>query len=86
MKVVINTINIFHIHDNKYTIDNRHNGKDAKIPCTEINESNITDFVSHVVVNEEEQNIPLIAQLKSRVQQSENEIKELLEQLNHKSK
>jgi len=83
MKVIINTINIYHIHDNKYHIDNRHNGNNAKPPSIKTGNGDNADFVSNVVVNNDEQHDPLILQLKARILQSENEIKELLDKLNN---
>lgn len=83
MKVIINTINIYHIHDNKYNIDNRCNGHSAKHSGIKIGDEDFSDFAPHVVVNDNDNHNPLILELKARILQSENEIKELLDKLNN---
>lgn len=81
MKVIINTINIYHIHDNSYHIDNRFNGHSDKQSGMKTSDIETTDFASDIVVNDDHN--PLILQLKARILQSENEIKELLDKLNN---
>jgi len=82
MKVIINTINIYHIHDNSYHIDNRCNGHSAKHSGIKTGDEDFNDFAPHVVVNDDDNHNPLILELKARILQSENEIKELLDKLN----
>ena len=85
MKVIINTINIYHIHDNSYHIDNRCNERSAKHSGIKTSEEDLNDFAPHVVVNGHDNHNPLISELKARILQSENEIKELLDKLNNES-
>ena len=85
MKVIINTINIYHIHDNRYHIDNRRNGDGGKNSGMEANDV-YTDFVPQIVVNADDQNNPLILELKARILQSENEVKDLLDKFNQNGK
>ncbi|MEO6523873.1 MAG: hypothetical protein ABIN91_19470 [Mucilaginibacter sp.] len=84
MKVTINTINFYnnvviinHVHDNK-TFANNDN-----LTINKMDEDDLSDITPHIVVNDNE-NHPLIAELEGRILQSENEKKELLEQLNEK--
>ena len=85
MKVIINTINFY----NNVVIINHPNEKKSIInsdnhPKDKTSEVDLGDITPHVVVNDNE-NHPLIAQLEARILQSENEKKELLEQLNSKA-
>ncbi len=86
MKVVINNINIYYIHKNRFynTGNNSHLNVDLGKP----KEADLTDFASCIVVNDDLQNNdnPLIEQLKQRILKSELEVKELLDQLNNENK
>ncbi len=83
MKVVINNINIYHIHNNRFynTGNNSHLNVDLGKP----KDSDLKDFASYIVVNDdvETNDNPLIEQLKQRILKSELEVKELLDQLNN---
>ncbi|WP_299288361.1 hypothetical protein [uncultured Mucilaginibacter sp.] len=85
MKVIINTINYYHIHDNSYHIDNRCNECSAKHSGIKTSDEDLHDFAPLVVVNGHDNYNPLISELKARILQSENEIKELLDKLNNES-
>ena len=85
MKVIINTINIYHIHDNSYHIDNRCNEHGAKHSGIKTSDENLSDFAPHVFVNDDDNHNPLISELKARILQSENELKELLDKVNNES-
>jgi len=80
MKVIINNISIYHIHDNKY-FNNGHNNR-LNVDYGKRPDSDLTDFSSHIVVDDGFDNDnPLVAQLKARILQSESEVKELIEKL-----
>jgi hypothetical protein len=84
MKVIINKINFY----NNVIIINHSNDKKSTINCDnypnhEMSETDFGDTIPHVVVNDNE-NHTLIAQLEARILQSENEKKELLNQLHRK--
>ena len=81
MKVIINNINIYHIHDNKCII----NGNNFKAYNGKMDDADFSGFTPHIVVNDNEDH-PLIAQLEARILQSEHEKRELLEKLNGNSK
>lgn len=85
MKVIIKTINIYHIHDNSYHIDNRCKEHSAKHSGIKTSDENLSDFTSHEVVNDDDNHNPLISELKARILQSKNELKELLNKLNDES-
>jgi hypothetical protein len=86
MKVIINNININHIHDNRFNNNgsNNHFNVDLRKP----KDTDLSDFSSCIVVNDELVNSdhPLIAQLKDRILQSEIEFRELLNELNNETK
>ncbi len=86
MKVIINTINIYHIHDNRYHIDNRRNGNSGKNSGMETNDDTYNDLVPHVVINAYDGHNPLILELKARILQCENEVKDLLDKFNKEEK
>ncbi len=86
MKVVINNINIYHIHNNRFynTGNNSHLNVDLGKP----KDSDLSGFSSCIIVNDDLENSdnPLIEQLKQRILKSEIEVKELLDQLNNENK
>jgi len=83
MKVIINNINIYHIHDNKF--NGGYNSFNAN--SDKMDDVDSSKFSLAVVVNDDINNNdhPLIAQLEARILQSEREIKELLDRLHHDS-
>ncbi|MFI5139565.1 MAG: hypothetical protein ACHQIM_17225 [Sphingobacteriales bacterium] len=81
MKVIINNINIYHIHDNKCII----NGNNFKARNGKIDDADFSGFTAHIVVNDNPGH-PLIAQLEARILESDQEKRELLEKLNCESK
>jgi len=83
MKIIINTINIYHIHDNSYNICGNHFKAKDKMDDTDLSE-----FSSAIIVNDNLNNNdhPLIAQLEVRILESEREKRELLERLHCESK
>lgn len=86
MKVIINNINIYHIHDNRFNSyggDNHFNVGLGKAKDTDLD-----DFSSCIIVNDDLVNddYPFIEQLKDRILQSEIEFKELLDKLNNETK
>jgi hypothetical protein len=78
MKVIINTINFYnnviinHVHGNKIIINR------DQISNNESCDGDLEDLTPNIIINEH----PLVAQLKARVLQSEQENRELLDQLN----
>jgi hypothetical protein len=84
MKVIINNINIYHVHDNSYHIDNRHNssGNIFKPSDSKTEEAELSDFIAHVVVNDDKDN-PLTKELEARLIQSKAELKELIDKLKY---
>ena len=87
MKVIINNINIYHIHDNRYLIDNRHNssGNIFKSSNPKPEEAELSDFTAHVLVNDDKDN-PLTKELAERLTQSKAELIELIVKLNCETK
>lgn len=87
MKVIINNINIYHIHDNRYDIDNRHNscGNIFKSSNPKPEEAELSDFTAHVLVNDDKDN-PLTKELAERLTQSKAELIELIVKLNCETK
>ena len=87
MKVIINNINIYHIHDNRYHIDNRHNssGNIFKPTSPKPDEAELRDFTVHIVVNDDK-NDSLTKELEQRLIQSRAELKELIDKLNCENK
>jgi hypothetical protein len=81
MKVIINNISIYHIHDNKYNI----NGNNFNARGGKMDDADFIGFTPHIVVNDNPGH-PLVAQLEARILQSEREKKELLEKLNSQTK
>ncbi len=83
MKVIINNISIYHIHDNKY-FNNGHNNR-LNVDYGKRQDADLTDFSSHIVVDDgfDNNDNPLVSQLKARILQSESEVKELIEKLNN---
>lgn len=84
MKIIINTINIYHIHDNNYNTCGYH----FKANRDKMDDTDLRKFSPAVVVNENLNNNdhPLIAQLEARMLESEREKKELLDWLHRESK
>jgi len=87
MKVIINNINIYHIHDNRYHIDNRHNcnGNIFNPSNPKPEEAELSDFTAHVVVNDDKDN-PLTKELAERLVKSKEELIELIDKLNCENK
>ena len=86
MKVIINNINIYHIHDNRFY--NNGSNNHLNVDLMKQKEVDLSGYSSCIVVNDDlakEEN-PLIAQLKERILKSELEVRELLEQLNNENK
>ncbi|MET3978077.1 hypothetical protein ABIB62_000643 [Mucilaginibacter sp. UYP25] len=83
MKVIINNINIYHIHDIKFNGGNN----SFNINSDKIGDADLSKFYPTVVVNENINNNdhPLIAQLEACILQSEREKKQLLDQLHNES-
>ena len=53
MEVIINNINIYHINDNRYHINNRHNSSGIFLSHPKLVEGNLSDFTTHIVVNDD---------------------------------
>jgi hypothetical protein len=85
MKIIINNISIYHIHDNKYYNNGQNNH--LNVGVGKVDRADPTDFCSHVVVNDNivKDNQPLITELRERILQSELEVKELLDKLNNET-
>ncbi len=86
MKVIINNINIYHIHDNRFY--NNGSNNHLNVDLGKPKDTDLNGFASCIVVNDDLDNKdnPLIAQLKERILKSELEVKELLDQLNNENK
>ncbi len=86
MKIIINNINIYHIHNNCFY--NTGNNSHLNVALGKAKEADLNDFSSCIIVNDDLQNNdnPLIEQLKQRILKSELELKELLDQLNNEKK
>jgi len=84
MKVIINNINIYHIHDIKFNGGNN----SFNINSDKMDDADLSKFSPAVIVNENINNNdhPLIAQLEARILQSEREKKQLLDRLHYDSK
>ena len=78
MKIIINTINIYNIHDTTYNFSGNHfksrNGK--------MDDTDLSELTTHVMMNDNA-NHPLIARLEARILAVEQEKQELLEKLNN---
>jgi|GEM_PF-2171672 len=86
MKVINNTINFYnnvviinHVHDNKTFV----NSDDLTIVKTE--KDDLSNLTPRIVINDNNEH-PLIARLKARILQVENEKRELLDLLNNENK
>ncbi|WCT12288.1 hypothetical protein [Mucilaginibacter jinjuensis] len=86
MKVIINNINIYHIHDNRYY--NNGINSELNVGYGKMEDADLTEDFSQIIVNDDLNNddSPLIAQLKERILQSEIEVKQLLDQMNSETK
>jgi hypothetical protein len=86
MKVIINNINIYHIHDNRFY--NNGNNSHLNVDLGKSKDADLSDYTSCIIVNDDLENndTPLIAQLKERILKSELEVKELLDQLSNENK
>jgi hypothetical protein len=81
MKIIINTINIYNIHDITYNISGNHfKSRDGKM-----DETDLSEFATSIVMNDNA-NHPLIARLEARILAVEQEKQELLEKLNNENK
>jgi hypothetical protein len=81
MKIIINTINIYNIHDITYNISsNNFKSRNGKMDDTDLSE-----FPTPIMMNDNV-NHPLIARLEARILASEQEKQELLEELNNENK
>ena len=67
MKVIINNINIYHIHDNKYYNNGQNNHLNVGVDQTVCTDP--SDFCSHIIINDNivADNQPLITQLRERI-------------------
>ena len=81
MKIIINTINIYNIHDITYNI----NGNNFKSRDGKMDDTDLSAFATPIVMNDNT-NHPLIARLEARILASEQEKQELLEKLNNENK
>ena len=81
MKIIINTINIYTVHDITYNISGNHfksrNGK--------MDDTDLSEFTTPVMMNDNA-NHPLISRLEARILASEQEKQELLDHLNNEKK
>lgn len=86
MKVIINNINIYHIHDNRF--NNNGSNNHLNVDLGKAKDTDLSDFASCTIVDDDLVNNdhPLIAQLKERILQSEIEFRELLDKLNNETK
>jgi hypothetical protein len=80
MKIIINTINIYNIHDITYNI----NGKNFKSRNGKMDDTDLSEFTTPVMMNDNAN--PLIARLEARILASEQEKQDLLEKLNNENK
>jgi len=83
MTVIINNINIYHIHHNSYHIDNRHNrGINVFNPSNLKPEESIQDdFIVDFSTTDGSEH-PVIEDLEKRLMQSQQELKDLMDKLN----
>jgi len=84
MKIIINTINIYHIHDNSYNTCGNH----FKANKDKMDDADLSEFSPPIFVNDNlnHNDHPLISQLEARILESEREKRELLDQLHRESK
>ncbi|HEY2583611.1 MAG TPA: hypothetical protein VGI43_17495 [Mucilaginibacter sp.] len=84
MKIIINTINIYHIHDNSYNTCGSH----FKANKNKIDNADLREFSPAIIVNDDlnDNDHPFIAQLEARILESERDKRELLDRLHRESK
>ena len=84
MKIIINTINIYNIHNNRYNTC----GNNLKASKDKMNDADLSEFSPPIFVNDNlnHNDHPLISQLEARILESEREKRELLDRLHRESK
>jgi hypothetical protein len=84
MKIIINTINIYHIHDNSYNTCGNH----FKANKDKMDDVDLSEFSPAITVNDNlnHNDHPLISHLEVRILESEREKRELLDQFDRESK